>query len=92
MIAEDDDYLLGRIFLSENSDNSVNLAQNLAIINDYGIHGIVLGLETDMVIFLIIGFYGCGIIDKSNNHFAVLRSALLADDDSVAAEDAGIYH
>lgn len=78
--------------LSEYPDDSVDLAEDLAGINDDGIHGVVLGLESDVIVLFVEGLDRCGIINECNNHFTVLRGTLLTDDDAVAAEDTGIYH
>ena len=74
------------------SEHAEHSAKDLAVIDDDGIHGVILRLETDMSLFLIEGLNCSGIIDQSNNNLAVMCSALRMYKDTISIEDTGIDH
>ena len=74
------------------SEHAEHSAKDLAVIDDDGIHGVILRLETDMSLFLIEGLNCSGIIDQSNHNLTVMSSALRMYKDTISIEDTGIDH
>ena len=74
------------------SEHAEHSAKDLAVIDDDGIHGVILRLETDMSLFLIEGLNCSGIIDQSNNNLAVMCCVLGMHEDTVAVKNTGIDH
>ena len=74
------------------SEHAEHSAKDLAVIDDDGIHGVILRLETDMSLFLIEGLNCSGIIDQSYDNLAVMCCVLGMYEDTVAVKNTGIDH
>ena len=74
------------------SEHAEHSAKDLAVIDDDGIHGVILRLETDMSRLLVEGLDRSGIIDQSYDNLAVMCCVLGMDEDTVAVKNTGIDH
>ena len=74
------------------SEHAEHSAKDLAVIDDDGIHGVILRLEADMPLLLVEGLDRSGVIDQSNNNLAVMCSTLRMYKDTIPIEDTGIDH
>ena len=74
------------------SEHAEHSAKDLAVIDDDGIHGVILRLETDMSLLLVEGLDRSGIIDQSYDNLAVMCCVLGMYEDSVAVKNTGIDH
>ena len=59
--------------LNAKADKADDLTENLNIISDNRIHGIILRLQTDMPLFPIEGLNRGGIFNESHNDIPVAR-------------------
>ena len=84
--------MLQAVLLSVKAEYTEHSAKDLAVINDDGIHGVVLRLETDMSLLLIESLDGSGIIDQGHNDLSVIRRVLDMNEDTVTVENTGIDH
>lgn len=67
------------------TDQADHLAKNLHVVRYDGIHGIILGLQAVMALFLIETLHGGGVIYQGHNNLAVVSSRALLHDQLVAA-------
>ena len=74
------------------TEYSEHRTENLTVIDNDRIHGIILRLETDMSLLLIESLDGSGIIDQGHNDFTVIRCVLDMNEDTVTVENTGIDH
>ena len=74
------------------SEHAEHSAKDLAVIDDDGIHGVILRLETDMSLLLVEGLDRSGIIDQSYDNLAVMCCVLSMYEDTVAVKNTGIDH
>ena len=74
------------------TEYSEHRTENLTVIDNDGIHGVVLRLETDMSLLLIESLDGSGIIDQGHNDLSVIRRVLDMNEDTVTVENTGIDH
>ena len=74
------------------TEYSEHRTENLTVIDNDGIHGVVLRLETDMSLLLIESLDGSGIIDQSYHDLTVIRCVLDMNEDTVTVENTGIDH
>ena len=74
------------------SEHAEHSAKDLAVIDDDGIHSVVLRLETDMSLLLVEGLDRSGIIDQSYDDLAVMCCVLGMYEDTVAVKNTGIDH
>ena len=74
------------------TEYSEHRAENLAVIDNNGIHGVVLRLETDMSLLLIESLDSSGIIDQGNNDLTIIRRVLDMNEDTVTVENTCIDH
>ena len=74
------------------SEHTKHSAKDLAVIDDDGIHGVILRLETDMSLLLVEGLDRSGIIDQSYDDLAVMCCVLSMYEDTVAVKNTGIDH
>ena len=62
------------------------------MINDNGIHGIVLGLQTDIAVLLVEGLDGRLILDQSDYDLTVSCSITGVDKQKISVEDTDVDH
>lgn len=84
--------MLQAVLLSVKAEYTEDSAKDLAVINDDGIHGVVLRLETDMSLLLVECLDRSGIINQSYDNLAVMCCVLSMYEDTVAVKNTGIDH
>jgi hypothetical protein len=88
---EEQNYILSA-GLPEEAEYPVNLSEDLAVVYNDGLHGVVFRLKADVTVLFVEGFYGCRVIDEGHYHVAVFRCAAGVDKHSVPVQDTGIDH
>ena len=83
---------LQAVLLSVKAEYTEHSAKDLAVIDDDGIHGVVLRLETDMSLLLVECLDRSGIINQSYDNLAVMCCVLSMYEDTVAVKNTGIDH
>ena len=73
--------------LSVKAEYTEHSAKDLAVIDDDGIHGVVLRLETDMSLLLVECLDRSGIINQSYDNLAVMCCVLSMYEDTVAVKN-----
>lgn len=72
--------------LSVKAEYTKHSAKDLAVIDDDGIHGVVLRLETDMSLLLVECLDRSGIINQSYDNLAVMCCVLSMYEDTIAVK------
>lgn len=77
---------------SHSPEHAEDFTQDQAVIDDDGVHGVILGLKTNMTVLFIESLDSRSVLNESYNDLAVSRGITGTYEEQISVEDTGVDH